>query len=116
MLDLADSLFCYSLIENPHSGLLKTRDVVAGIPMHVLDYCRYGTPYRKRTSIWTNSDYVPGRPLCEKDCPASDGKKHLRRAQRSGPGYRNTLEELYHIPVDLCNEIATWADAALNVP
>ncbi len=74
VLDLADSLFCYYIIENPHSGLLKTRDVVAEIPMQVLDYCRYGTSYRKRTSIWTNSDFVPARPLCEKDCPSSDGK------------------------------------------
>jgi len=115
VLDLADLLFCYYLIENPHSGLLKTREVVAGIPMQVLDYCRYGAPYRKRTSIWTNSDYVPARPLCEKDCDGSDGKKHFRRAQRSGPGYRNTLEELYHIPPALCNEIAEWADSAMRV-
>ena len=115
VLDLADSLFCYYLIENPHSGLLKTRDVVLGIPMQVLDYCRYGAPYRKRTSIWTNSDFVPARPLCEKDCLASDGKKHTRRAQRSGPGYRNTLEELYHIPPELCNEIAAWADNVMRM-
>jgi hypothetical protein len=115
VLDLADSLFCYYLIENPHSGLLKTRDVMLGIPMQVLDYCRYGAPYRKRTSIWTNTDFVPARPLCEKDCLVSDGKKHTRRAQRSGPGYRNTLEELYHIPPELCNEIAAWADNAMRM-
>ena len=115
VLDLADSLCCYYLIENPHSGLLKTRGIVTGIPMQVLDYCRYGTTYRKRTSIWTNSSYVPERPLCDKDCASSDGRKHIRRAQRSGPGYRNTLEELYHIPPELCNEIALWADGALRV-
>jgi hypothetical protein len=114
VLDLADLLFCYYLIENPHSGLLKTREVVAGIPMQVLDYCSYGTSYRKRTSIWTNSSYVPARPLCKKNCAGSDGKKHTRRAQRSGPGYRNTLEELYHIPPELCIEIASWADNALR--
>ncbi len=57
ILDLADELNCYYLKENPHSGLLKGREVVAGIHMEVLDYCRYGTAYRKRTSIWTNSSY-----------------------------------------------------------
>ena len=29
VLDLADELFCYYLIENPYSGLLKTRQVVS---------------------------------------------------------------------------------------
>jgi hypothetical protein len=115
VLDLADRLCCYYLIENPHSGLLKTRPVVQGLPMRVLDYCRYGTQYRKRTSIWTNSTYEPLRPPCFKDCAASDGKKHTRRAQRAGPGWHHSLEELYAIPPELCEEIAAWADTALNV-
>ena len=29
VLDLADELFCYYLMENPNSGLLKSRAVVA---------------------------------------------------------------------------------------
>jgi hypothetical protein len=115
VLDLADSLCCYFLIENPHSGLLKTRPVVQGLHMEVLDYCRYGTAYRKRTSIWTNSSYEPLRLLCCKDCASSDGKKHTRRAQRAGPGWHHTLEELYAIPPELCEEIAEWANGALNV-
>ena len=86
VLDLADSLCCYYMIENPHSGLLNTRDVVQGLHMCVLDYCRYGTPYRKRTSIWTNTVFNPARALWEKDYASSDGKKHTRRAQRAGPG------------------------------
>jgi hypothetical protein len=114
VLDLADNLCCYYLIENPHSGLLKTRPVVQGIPMRVLDYCRYGTLYRKRTSIWTNSTYEPLRPPCFKDCAAADGKKHTRRAQRAGPGWHHSLEELYAIPPELCEEIAAWASAALS--
>jgi hypothetical protein len=114
VLDLADSLCCYYLMENPHSGLLKTRPVVQGLHMEVLDYCRYGTQYRKRTAIWTNSSYEPGRPLCFKDCAASDGRKHTRRAQRAGHGYQHTLEELYAIPPELCDEIAAWADRALR--
>ena len=114
VLDLADELNCYYIIENPHSGLLKTRPVVQGIPMKVVDYCRYGAAYRKRTALWTNSTYEPARPLCNKDCASSDGKKHTRKAQRSGPGYHHSLEELYAIPPALCKEIAQWADGALR--
>ena len=43
----------YWFIENPQTGLLKTRDVVHGVPFVDLDYCMYGAPYRKRTRIWT---------------------------------------------------------------
>ena len=110
VLDLADQLFCYLLLENPHSGLLKTRPVVQDLRMCVLDYCRYGTPYRKRTGIWTNSDFEPQRPLCNKDCASSDGKRHTRRAQRAGEGWRHTLAELYAIPGPLFDEIAEWAE------
>jgi hypothetical protein len=114
VIDLADELNCYFMMENPHSGLLKTRPVVHALKMEILDYCRYGTAYRKRTSIWTNSDYKPRRPLCNKDCDSSDGKRHTRKAQRSGPGYHHSLEELYAIPPALCAEIAGWADDALR--
>ena len=112
MLDLADELFCYYLMENPNSGLLKTRAVVAQCPhMRVLDYCKYGGPYRKRTSIWTNSTWQPSRPLCKYDCPVSLGKKHTSSAQQGGARggtRRYSLEELYAIPGELCEEIASW--------
>ena len=103
-------------MENPHSGLLRYREVVAGIPMQVVDYCKYGKPYRKRTSIWTNSGWVPQRPLCRHDCPAASGKRHLASAQqgnssRGGSDRRFTREELYSIPPELCSEIAAFASS-----
>jgi site-specific DNA-cytosine methylase len=89
-------------MENPHSGLLKSREVVAGIPMQIVDYCKYGKPYRKRTSIWTDSGWVPQRPLCKHDCPASvGGTRHAARAQQ-GPARKEaprfSRDELYSIP------------------
>jgi hypothetical protein len=45
-------------MENPGTGYLKTRPVVAGIE-HLrrrCTYCMYGFPYRKITDIWTNVD------------------------------------------------------------
>ena len=38
-------------LENPDSGLLKTRLFMFGLPYVRVDYCMYGAPYRK-----TNKD------------------------------------------------------------
>ena len=110
VIELADELFCYYLIENPFTGLLKTREVISQCPhMHVLDYCKYGSPYRKRTAIWTNSPWQPARELCCYDCAASEGRRHTSRAQRCpAKGQRWTLEELYAMPAELCEESAGW--------
>ena len=56
VLDLARELGCPTMFENPESGLLKHRDIVAGIPYRVVDYCKYADerfthPARKRTAI-----------------------------------------------------------------
>ena len=104
-------------IENPESGLLKTREVVAGLPMRVVDYCKYGKPYRKRTSIWTNTGWRPQQPLCKHDCHASNGSKHTASAQQvpsSSTDSRYSRNELYSIPPALCEEIATFV--SLNLP
>ena len=99
-------------LENPHSGQLKNRGIVE-LPMQVVDYCRYGFPYRKRTAVWTNTDWTPARPLCQKDCLASDGKKHRAIAQRGPPGPRFTQQDLYRIPPELCDGIARFCDNAV---
>ena len=115
-LDLADRLFCHYFIENPESGLLKTRDVVAGIPYRVVDYCvyadeRFAHRARKRTALWTNTNWKPSRPLCNKDCGHCVGNRHLDHAQRGGSatGRRHSLHELYSMPPALVEDIADWA-------
>ena len=94
-------------IENPHSGLLKRRDVVSDLPYVVVDYCQYGWPYRKRTIIFTNAAGQRWTRLCEHDCEASDGKRHTNWAQKAGKhrGEGFTREELYAIPPLLCEEV-----------
>ena len=89
VLDLANHFDVAFFLENPHSGLLKTRDVVRGVPMRVIDYCVYADDdwpgrYRKRTSIWTNTSWQPARPLCiPSACHfCTDGKTHDQGAQR----------------------------------
>ncbi len=110
-LELAEQLGCPYLMENPHSGLLKSRACVADIPMRVVDYCKYGAPYRKRTAIFTNTAWEPARPLCRHDCHASAGGRHTARAQRGmSLGTRGfALNVLYALPAELCEEIADWA-------
>ena len=108
----------FFMIENPHSGLLKTRDVIQSIPMLVLDYCKYGAEYRKRTSIWTNTQWLPSQPLCKHDCPASDGKCHPQRAQQvphNPVARRRTVNQLYMVPPKLCDEIARYINNTLIV-
>ena len=39
------------------------------LPYHDVDYCMYGYPARKRTSIWTNYTGFVGK-FCDKTCGA----------------------------------------------
>ena len=101
-------------MENPESGLLKGREVVAGLPFRVVDYCKYGKPYRKRTAIWTNTEWEPEQPLCKHDCPVSSGSRHTARAQQapsSTTDVRYSRDELYTIPPALCDEIADYMNS-----
>ena len=74
-------------IENPGYSLLWKRECAREFadPSIFLDYCCYGSPYRKRTRLATNSGFIP-RSLCDPkmcvSCP--DGKTHAKSAQK-GP-------------------------------
>ena len=117
VLDLVAHYGVPFFMENPHSGLFEDREVAQGIPMQVVDYCRYGTAYRKRTSIWTNTAWQPARPLCRHDCASSVGLRHASKAQQAGRigGARRSRNELYAVPPELCSEIAGFMGSALNV-
>ena len=116
VLDLAEFFQCPFYMENPHSGLLKSREVVRDVPMRIIDYCSYADDaflgrYRKRTSIWTNTSWYPSRPLCiPSTCHfCTNGKKHDQQAQRvnlSGPN--QSLNQLYSIPSSLPEELVIW--------
>lgn len=98
-------------IENPWTGLMKTRDVVQGLPYLVVDYCMYGAPYKKRTLFLTNVSW--NFRLCDKS-HCIDGR-HAMSAQR-GPSRINgkarendtcTLDTLHALPPALCREICS---------
>ena len=121
-LDLADSFVRRTLeiieyfgtlfwIENPWTGLLKTRPVIQGIPYVRCDYCRYGSEYRKQTVLWTN---VPcNLQTCGGKCGMIVDGRHRKTAQR-GPGLRGavrmtddnvSLDALHALPARLCRDI-----------
>ena len=94
-------------IENPDSGFLKSRPVVEGLPYVRVDYCMYGTPYRKRTRLWTNTENWKPK-LCDKSHVVNG--KHEAMAQHSMDERYNqdikfTRDQLHRLPRELCQEI-----------
>ena len=127
------------MFENPHSGLLKTRAMVLGIPFHVVDYCQYsGFKYRKRTALWSNiTTFKPRR--CDKNtCHAviAGTARHAEsaqdRVQKITMRHAETAQtwgsakfasetdrviprkELYVIPPELCEDICIAAEEQLR--
>ena len=108
------------VIESPATGLLKTR-FMERLPWVDVTYCKYGTPYRKQTRLWTNMRWRPRRSLCRPGsrCKAWQDGRHLRAAQR-GPRLMGQYERvsqsrelLYSVPAALREEIARAATEEL---
>ena len=87
--------------------------------MGKIDYCSYADDrfpafYRKRTCIWTNTDWTPQRPLCNKQCRGCDADgKHTRWAQQGTnkhgcTGHRK--DQLYAIPPALPEELLSYIE------
>ncbi len=79
------------------------------IPYIDIDYCKYNLPYRKRTRIWSNIQWI-AKPLCKKDCLYMNGNRHLNRAQKGrDKGYKTDNNykqcDLYVIPSELIMDI-----------
>ena len=84
------------IIENPQTGLLKTREVIRGVPFVDVDYCAFGAPYRKRTRLWTNCTWLPSK-RCE------HGRSRHPSAVSNFP-----LSMRHHIPVPLTKELMLY--------
>lgn len=73
-----------------------------------LDYCMYGTNYRKRTRLMTNSPFEGAQ--CKKNCSGFREGKHEEAAQRGpydrGVGQKShSLNELHAYPARLVDAI-----------
>jgi hypothetical protein len=105
-------------MENPWTGYLRKREVVAGLPYVRLDYCRFGMPYRKPTAIFTNTALPDAKCEGPGRCPAMVGQRHVCTAQdRFGRGYESDLRfpthELYVMPRGMCALMAEHAERML---
>jgi len=108
------------IMENPQTGLLKTRDVVAGLPYRDVTYCAYSDgidhKYRKPTRLWGVLPTFAPRPMCSRANPCQfmvDGR-HLVSAQRftareKGRQPAFSLNQLYSMPKALTDDIAEAA-------
>lgn len=98
-------------MENPFTGMLKGRAVVAPWQHYLkrTTYCKFGFNYKKETCIWTNA--TVNLPACSRLTPcecsrASGGRNHPEAAQkgysgtRSTPG-QNTTHVLHRVPAGL---------------
>ena len=104
----------YRFIENPQTGLLKSRPFMLDLPYTDVDYCRYSDwGYKKRTRIWTNSGYQGRLCLGVGGCASMEGRRHRTSAQRGGRMFQgqcdkqhNSQQQLYRIPDELCSSVA----------
>ena len=114
VLDLVQYFNVPFFMENPYTGLLKSRDVVKGIPYRIIDSCQYADDtfpgrYRKRIAIWTNTSWTPKRALCNpRTCHfCTDGKKHDHASEDRCSPYghkRSSKYQLCKIPPALVEE------------
>ena len=117
VLELVEAWGCMWFMENPYTGLLKTRSVVAGIPYRIVDYCqwrdsRWTRMYRKPTAIWTNTEWRPERPRCSRSrCQCVEDGRHRERVRFE----EYSGENAYAIPPLLCESVRAWCSTAAAV-
>jgi site-specific DNA-cytosine methylase len=97
-------------IENPASGLLKSRGILDEVAFHDVDYCSYSNwGYRKRTRIWTNvQGFVPRKCAGAGACPNMKGKKHCNWIGNQGGAVQDeniNSHKAYRIPIPLIREL-----------
>ena len=101
-------------MENPQTGYLKTRAVVAEIPYQDVTYCKYGYLYKKQTRLWGTFPFALRAPCARQDpCEFIEYGRHPHVAQRYGVRGQ-TQQQLYTIPPDPCGQIGLYATSWLE--
>tara|TARA_R110000824_G_scaffold175007_2_gene353251 strand:- start:1868 stop:2515 length:648 start_codon:yes stop_codon:yes gene_type:complete len=83
----------FYLIENPQTGLMKNY-IPSTLPFYDIDYCIYGTDYRKRTRFWTNI-----RGFTPIKCT------HKKHKTDKGCEWNKGILQRYKIPEKLINNL-----------
>jgi hypothetical protein len=91
--------------EANNTGKLKEqRALMADLPFVVMDYCRFGYTYRKRTCFWTNQKCESRLCLGPGKCQGMIGNKHRNSCGNGTSDYTERaipLQTKYSIPADL---------------
>ena len=112
-LEIINYAKCKYVIENPQTGSLKNQGILDDIPFTDVDYCSYGFPYRKRTRLWNNINFV-GKLCNKKTCPFIVNGRHQYSIGNSSYktnvkeiGQKKTrLQQRYAVPESLLKEIS----------
>lgn len=116
-LEIIQFVNCPFVIENPQTGTLKNQGILDDIIYTDLDYCCYGFPYRKRTRLWNNLDFI-GKLCNKKTCPFVINGKHeysignsTYKTNVKKIGQKKTrLQQRYAVPDPLLKEISLLLD------
>lgn len=101
----------YFTIENPASGDMK--NYITDLSFTDVDYCMYGLPYKKRTRIWNNFNFVGEK--CNKNCGSFIDGRHRSNCGRYAKEFTSkinnfhhtSLKDRYRIP---CELVERWID------
>ena len=108
---------CY-FVENPSGSQLWQRFTWPRLVK--TSYCSYGFPYRKQTTISTNTDLCLLDPCSgARVCEQMRGTQHLQHAQKGGGGFSNkyhTRDELHRVPEGLCHDVVLCCERGQVAP
>jgi hypothetical protein len=99
-------------LENPKTGLLKTRDFMSEIPFVDVDYCQFSDwGYQKPTRIWCSTNIARLQSLtcdniscqCMEDTPL--GRRHRERL--GGNSIKFSTVKKYRVPENLIDYLLT---------
>ena len=79
-------------VENPRTGLLKSRPYMQALPYNDVSYCMYGFRYQKTTRIWNNLPWVPSQPICSKRSRCEARLRSMSIAGRGVAGDDSSFE------------------------
>ncbi len=116
-LDLADSIVKKTLdiidylkprlwfIENPRTGLLKSRYFMKDLPFYDVTYCRYGFPFKKETRIWSNLTGFKPLFCCRENHCSNSSISHRNALKHESKVADSKLNVRMSIPLKLIKSL-----------
>lgn len=113
-LEIIQYVKCPFVVENPQTGTLKYQGILDDVDFTDVDYCQYGFPYRKRTRLWNNIDFI-GKKCVKSECQFvkngrhdySIGNSSYKTNVKEIGNKKSRLQQRYSVPEDLLQQIKT---------